>query len=45
MTRGTLLTHGARPAVRLERELPDAPSVVWKALTEPDQLEGWSPAV
>jgi uncharacterized protein YndB with AHSA1/START domain len=43
MTQGTLLTDGARPAVRLERELPDAPPVVWRALTERDQLAAWFP--
>jgi uncharacterized protein YndB with AHSA1/START domain len=39
----SLLTGGARPAVRLERHLPDPPAVVWKAVTEPDQLKAWFP--
>ena len=43
MTNATLLTGGARPAVRLERELPDPPGVVWRALTEREQLRSWFP--
>jgi uncharacterized protein YndB with AHSA1/START domain len=43
MTDATLLTDGARPAVRLERHLPDPPAVVWRALTERDQLRSWFP--
>ncbi|ACU75944.1 Activator of Hsp90 ATPase 1 family protein [Catenulispora acidiphila DSM 44928] len=34
-------TQGA--AIRLERALPDPPSVVWQALTEPEQLKAWFP--
>jgi uncharacterized protein YndB with AHSA1/START domain len=44
MTDATLLTDGARPAVRLERHLPDPPAVVWKALTEREQLRSWFPS-
>jgi uncharacterized protein YndB with AHSA1/START domain len=40
---GTLLTDGARPAVRLERDLADAPPVVWRALTDRDELRAWFP--
>jgi uncharacterized protein YndB with AHSA1/START domain len=40
---GTLLADGARPAVRLERQLPDPPSVVWEALTDREQLRSWFP--
>jgi uncharacterized protein YndB with AHSA1/START domain len=40
---GTLIPNGERPAVRLERVLKDPPSVVWRALTEPDGLAGWFP--
>ena len=29
MSDATLLTDRARPAVRLERHLPDPPAVVW----------------
>jgi uncharacterized protein YndB with AHSA1/START domain len=43
MTNAVLLTTGARPAVRLERQLPDPPSEVWRALTERDQLKAWFP--
>jgi uncharacterized protein YndB with AHSA1/START domain len=43
MTDATLLTDGARPAVRLERHLPDPPAVVWQALTEREQLRSWFP--
>lgn len=43
MTDATLLTDGARPAVRLERHLPDPPTVVWRALTEREQLRSWFP--
>jgi uncharacterized protein YndB with AHSA1/START domain len=34
MTDATLITDRTRPAVRLERDLPDPPEVVWAALTE-----------
>lgn len=44
MTDATLLTGGPRPAVRLERHLPDAPEIVWQALTEPEQLRSWFPS-
>lgn len=43
MNNGTLLADGARPAVRLERQLPDPPSVVWEALTDREQLRSWFP--
>ena len=44
MTDSTLLTDRARPAVRLERHLPDPPAVVWQALTEREQLRSWFPS-
>lgn len=44
MTDATLLTGGARPAVRLERHLPDPPALVWKALTDREQLRSWFPS-
>jgi uncharacterized protein YndB with AHSA1/START domain len=44
MTNATLITDGARPAVRLERHLPDPPAVVWRALTERQQLRSWFPS-
>jgi uncharacterized protein YndB with AHSA1/START domain len=43
MTDATLLTDRARPALRLERHLPDPPAVVWQALTDREQLRSWFP--
>ena len=43
MTTATLLTDGARPAVRLERRLADPPATVWRALTERERLRAWFP--
>jgi uncharacterized protein YndB with AHSA1/START domain len=43
MTDARLLTDRTRPAVRLERGLPDPPAVVWRALTEREQLRSWFP--
>src|SRR5215510_4563314 len=43
MTNAMLLAGGARPAVRLERVLSDPPAVVWRALTEREQLRSWFP--
>jgi uncharacterized protein YndB with AHSA1/START domain len=40
----TLLTEHDRPSVRLERQLPDPPAVVWRALTERKQLRSWFPS-
>lgn len=43
MTDATLDTTAARPAVRLERYLPDPPQVVWQAITDRAQLREWFP--
>jgi uncharacterized protein YndB with AHSA1/START domain len=43
MTDATILTEGDRPTVRLERQLVDPPSVVWRAITEREQLSKWFP--
>jgi uncharacterized protein YndB with AHSA1/START domain len=43
LTDATLVAGGSRPAVRLERILSDPPSVVWRALTEREQLREWFP--
>jgi uncharacterized protein YndB with AHSA1/START domain len=43
MTGATIITGDGRPIVRLERQLVDPPSVVWRALTERDQLRSWFP--
>jgi len=43
MTDGTLDTTGTKPAVRLERRLPDPPAVVWRAITDREELKAWFP--
>jgi uncharacterized protein YndB with AHSA1/START domain len=43
MSKATILADGARPAVRLERRLPDPPTTVWRAITEREQLRSWFP--
>ena len=43
MTDAVLDTTGAKPAVRLERHLPDPPPVVWQAITDRAQLKEWFP--
>ncbi|HUN38401.1 MAG TPA: SRPBCC domain-containing protein [Trebonia sp.] len=43
MTDASLDTTGSKPAVRLERHLPDPPAVVWQAITEREQLKAWFP--
>jgi uncharacterized protein YndB with AHSA1/START domain len=43
MTEATLLTKEDRPSVRLERQLVDPPPVVWRALTDREQLRTWFP--
>ena len=43
MSDATLLTGRTQPAVRLERHLADPPAVVWRALTDRDQLRAWFP--
>jgi uncharacterized protein YndB with AHSA1/START domain len=44
MTDAMLLTNGERPAVQLERRLADPPRVIWRALTEREQLRSWFPS-
>jgi hypothetical protein len=43
MTDPALDTSGPKPAVRLERYLPDPPPVVWQAITDRVQLSQWFP--
>ena len=43
MTDTTLLTGGSHPAVRLERLLADPPPIVWRALTDAEELSRWFP--
>ncbi len=44
MTDGTLETIDGRPALRFERTLPHSPERVWRAITDPAELERWFPA-
>ncbi len=40
----TLGTHSdGRPALRIERHLKHPPELVWRAITEPEQLNAWYP--
>jgi uncharacterized protein YndB with AHSA1/START domain len=43
MSDATLVTDQTRPAVRLERRLPDPPEIVWAAITERERLRAWFP--
>jgi uncharacterized protein YndB with AHSA1/START domain len=43
MTDPALDMSGPKPAVRLERYLPDPPAVVWQAITDRAQLKEWFP--
>jgi uncharacterized protein YndB with AHSA1/START domain len=43
MTDATLVGGRDRPAVRLQRVLPDPPETVWAALTDREQLRAWFP--
>ena len=38
---GTLETIDGRPALRFERRLAHPVDRVWRAITEPDELEAW----
>ena len=38
---GTLETIDGRPALRFERRLPHSVDRVWRAITDPDELEAW----
>lgn len=44
MSKGKLLTEGTVTGVRLERVLPDPPSVVWRAITDREELRSWFPS-
>jgi uncharacterized protein YndB with AHSA1/START domain len=44
MTDGTLVTIDGRPALRFERTLAHSVERVWRAITEPAELERWFPA-
>jgi uncharacterized protein YndB with AHSA1/START domain len=43
MSEATLVEEGGRPAVRLERRLPDPPATVWRAITDREELRSWFP--
>ena len=43
MSDAMLLSGEDRPAIRFERHLPDPPDVVWRALTDREQLRSWFP--
>lgn len=45
MTDGTLETINGRPALRFERNLPHSVERVWRAVSDPAELEHWFPAV
>ncbi|MEU4389949.1 SRPBCC domain-containing protein [Kribbella sp. NPDC023855] len=40
----TLTTENGRTVLRMERALRHQPEKVWRALTEPKELDGWFPA-
>jgi uncharacterized protein YndB with AHSA1/START domain len=44
MTDGTLETIDGRPALRFDRTLAHSVERVWRAITEPTELERWFPA-
>jgi uncharacterized protein YndB with AHSA1/START domain len=44
MTDGTLETIDGRPALRFERTLPHSVERVWRAISQPAELERWFPA-
>ena len=43
MTEATLHPDGQKASVRLERTLSDPPEVVWRAITNRDELRSWFP--
>ncbi len=43
MTEAKILAGGRRASLRLERHLSDPPEVVWRALTDRDELRSWFP--
>ncbi|MBK1788532.1 SRPBCC family protein [Prauserella sp. ASG 168] len=46
MERGSVIETGdGRPALRFERHVRHAPEKVWRAITEPEHLRSWFPAV
>ena len=43
MSDATVVEESGRPAVRLERLLPDPPATVWRAITDREALRSWFP--
>jgi len=43
VTEATIVGEVDRPTIRLERQLVDPPSVVWRALTDREELRSWFP--
>lgn len=43
MREATLIKAGARPVLRFERQLPEPPEEVWRAVTDPDEMRTWFP--
>jgi uncharacterized protein YndB with AHSA1/START domain len=43
MTDATLLRAGERPILRFERHLARPIDVVWRAVTDPDEMRSWFP--
>ncbi len=43
MSDAIVITRNGKPAVRLERMLPDPPPVVWRAITVREELRAWFP--
>jgi uncharacterized protein YndB with AHSA1/START domain len=43
MTEAVLFRTGARPVLRFERHLERSVDVVWRAVTDPDELRAWFP--
>ena len=43
MNEGTLLRTGDRPVLRFERHLSKPVEVVWRAVTDPEEMRSWFP--
>jgi uncharacterized protein YndB with AHSA1/START domain len=43
MRDGTVHRDGERAVIRFERDLPDPPAVVWRAITDRAELKAWFP--
>ena len=43
MNEAILQRTGERPIIRFERHLPKPVDVVWRAVTDPDEMRAWFP--